>query len=132
MNVGKKNRFSIVLALLFLVYAIGFALYFKGRGGTIPMWFIGTVLLGPIAIFIKGIISVMTQMKIRNKVVCANCGETIQKKSPYLIQCPSCHQNLYVKNEKSEDNRANINQINYVEELDEGNQVNEVDEKNNL
>ncbi|MBP1905650.1 DNA-directed RNA polymerase subunit RPC12/RpoP [Paenibacillus turicensis] len=107
MNLGKKNRLAIILALLFLVYAIGFALYFKGRGGTIPMWFIGTLLLGPIIIFVRGLISFLTQMKIRNKVVCANCGETIHKKSPYLIQCPSCHQNLYVKNEKTEENEVN-------------------------
>lgn len=101
MNVGKKNRLAMIIALLYLVYAIGFALYFKGLGGTIPMWFIGTLFLGPIVIFIKGLINIMTQMKIRNKVVCANCGDTIQKKSPYLIQCPSCHQNLYVKNEQN-------------------------------
>lgn len=101
MNIGKKNRFALILALLFLVYAIGFSIYFKGRGGEIPIWFVGTLLLAPMIIFVRGLISFIVQMSRGQAVVCANCGETIQKKSKYLTKCPNCQQSLYAKNQSA-------------------------------
>lgn len=61
MKLEKGMKIYLIVSVLFLVYAIGFAIYFKSQSDEIPMWFLSSLLLAPLLVFFRGIWSFIKQ-----------------------------------------------------------------------
>lgn len=63
MKLEKGMKIYLVGSVLFLIYAIGFAIYFKSQSADVPMWFLGSLLLAPLVVFSRGVWSFIKEWK---------------------------------------------------------------------